>query len=100
MKFTFSAVVSFWSFRLFRFSVSGLSTCRNYKRYHHKLNILTQYLSAEKSDLIRKCQKLRKNGDKMQGVHVDYNFFFTQEAIGLSTDKIYNVKENVIYCYK
>ena len=34
----FVSLVSFWSFR---FAVSGLSTCRNYKRYYHKLNIFT-----------------------------------------------------------
>ena len=73
MKFTFSAVVSFWSFRLFRSGVSGLSTCRNYKRCHHKLNILTQYLSADKSDLTRKCLETQENGDKIQGVHVGSN---------------------------
>ena len=70
MKSTFSAVVSFWSFR---FGVSGLSSCRNCKRYHHKLSILTQYLSADKSDLTRKCLETQENGDKIQGVHVGFN---------------------------
>ena len=52
--------------------------------------------------LLESAQKLGKNGDKMQGVHDDFevSFFFTQEAIGLLNDKIYSVTENVIYCYK
>ena len=47
VKSTFSAVVSFGRFAYFvlvvsfRFAVSGLGTCRNYKRYQHKLNIST-----------------------------------------------------------
>ena len=37
----FVSVVLLVSFRSFRFAVSGLGTCRNYKGYHHKLNIST-----------------------------------------------------------
>ena len=50
--------------------------------------------------LIESAHKLGENGDKMQGKHVDFEGFFTQEAIGQSDDKIYGVIENVIYCYK
>ena len=50
--------------------------------------------------LIESAHKLGENGDKMQGKHVDFEGFFTQEAIGQSDDKIYGVTENVIYCYK
>ena len=96
----FVLVVLLISFGTFRFGVSGLSSCRNCKRYRHKLSILTQYLSADKSDLIRKCLETQEKWDKIQGVHVGFNLFFTQEAMGLSNDKIYNVKEDVIYCYK
>ena len=55
------------------------------------LNIcpLTKLMSLESA------QKLRKNGDKVQRVHVDLEVFFSQEAIGLSNDKIYSV---VRYC--
>ena len=50
--------------------------------------------------LIESAHKLGENGDKMQGEHVDFEGFFTQEAIGQNDDKIYGVTENVIYCYK
>ena len=50
--------------------------------------------------LTESAHKLGENGDKMQGKHVDFEVFFTQEAIGKRDDKIYGVTENVIYCYK
>ena len=50
--------------------------------------------------LTESAHKLGENGDKMQGKRVDFEVFFTQEAIGQSDDKIYGVTENVIYCYK
>ena len=50
--------------------------------------------------LIQGTHKLGENGNKMQGKHVDFKVFFTQDAIGQSDDKIYDVTENVIYCYK
>ena len=51
-------------------------------------------------NLTESAHKLGENGDKMQGKHVDFEVFFTQEAIGQRDDKIYGVTENVIYCYK
>ena len=51
---------------------------------------------------LESAQKLRKNGDKVQRVHVDLEVFFSQEAIGLSNDKIYSatvlliLRENLI----
>ena len=51
-------------------------------------------------NLTESAHKLGENGDKMQGKHVDFEVFFTQEAIRPRDDKIYGVTENVIYCYK
>ena len=39
------------------------------------------------------AQKLGGNGDKMQGVHVDFEVFFS--PIGLSNDK-HSVTENIL----
>ena len=106
MKSTFSTVISFQSFHLFRFGrfvllfrvlvhaeiINDITTDQTFW-----LNIcpLTKLI------LLESAQKLRKNGDKMQGVHVDFEvFFFTQEAIGLRNEKMHSVTENVIYCYK
>ena len=49
--------------------------------------------------LTESATNLGKMAIKYKG-HVDFEVFFTQEAIGQSDDKIYGVTENVIYCYK